>query len=170
MGETRDSGWYYYSGMFILSTCSSVDESMGRGVSSIEWGDSFSRSNIGSRKCFHFAFFVLPVLFSSLFRVTSIYFVRGSISPTNILYRSDVGPIYLSTSGRHRLSCRSDIGCATQLYVGPMSAAYQTTILVRCRVALHFRIGPTSAFNLGWISVVDTLPTFPNPPFNPCCQ
>jgi len=57
-----------------------------------------------------------------------------------------------------------------------MSAAYQTTILVRCRVALHFRIGLTSAFNLGWISVVtieilvDTLPTFPNSPFNPCCQ
>jgi len=48
-----------------------------------------------------------------------------SIYRTNFLYRSDVGPIYLSTSGRHRLSCRSDIGCATRHDVGLMSAAYQ---------------------------------------------
>jgi len=100
--------------------------------------------------------------------MTTLHGNKGS--PTNILYQFDVGPIYRSTSGRHRLSCRSDIGCATRLDVGPMSAAYQTTILVRCRVALHFRFGPTSAFNLGWISVIDTLPTFLNPPFNPCCQ
>jgi len=54
--------------------------------------------------------------------------------------------------------CRADVGCISNNHIGPMSS--RLAFLYRTRIS----------FNLGWISVGDTLPTFPNPPFNPCCQ
>jgi len=70
------------------------------------------------------------------------------------LPRSDISRRHCADivmSARYRMCntarCQTDVGCLSNNH-----------ILVRCRVALHFRIGPTSAFNLGWISVVDTLP------------
>jgi len=54
--------------------------------------------------------------------------------------------------------CRTDVVCISNKHIGPMSSR------------LAFPYLPTSAFDLGWIAVVDTLPTFPNPPLNPCCQ
>jgi len=98
----------------------------------------------------------------------NIYLFVFRTTPANMLYRPDVVPIYISTSGRHRLSHRTDLGSATQLDVGLTSAAYQTTIPVRCRAALNlFYISPTSAFYLGPISFGDILSTFPKAPYSP---
>jgi len=86
-------------------------------------------------------------------------------------HRSDIGFLPRSDISRRRFAnilmsaqcrmcntarCRTDVACISNNHIS--------------LVALHFHIGPTSAFNFGWISAVETLPTFPNTPFNPFCK
>ena len=54
-----------------------------------------------------------------------LVFILPGNTPTNILYWSDVRPIDLSTSGRHRMCntarCWTDVGCILKNHIGPIS-------------------------------------------------
>ena len=91
------------------------------------------------------------------------YTFQDHIGPTYAFY---LGPISVGDA-LPTFSFRPNIGCATRLNVEPMSAAYQTTISVWWRAALHFHISLTYAFYLGPVSEGDNFPTFPIPLFNP---